>query len=238
MNIRKAEMRDLIALQQCSICVLAENYPMVLWSLILREWSELAYLAEDDSGKIVGCCICTIDPVPGNEYVMYGSVTSLFVSRPYRRLGLAKGLMDAVRDAIFTIYEDVLFIELTVRETNRVARTLYEDVLGYTKQCKVPNYYEDEDAWQMRLLRPGETEESVDKHLRRYKRAWERDEKERMEEDENDIETLDNLLAESDQEAKKKQSKRSNVLAAIREVWATKMRRLAARKVRRTTSMP
>ncbi|KAH7887219.1 acyl-CoA N-acyltransferase [Phlebopus sp. FC_14] len=248
MNIRRAEMSDLIALQQCNLCVIPENYLMAVWSWIRFKWPEITYLAEDDTGKIVGCCLCLVEPVAKETFATYGLIYSLFVSRPYRRLGLAKGLMDAARDAIFGLYEEVRFIELSVRETNVAARTLYKDVLGYKPLRKVENEYGNEDGWRMRLLRSDQTEESVAEYLAKEERLWRKVQKRKQKESEQkeqkpeEIDDLPEMYEEGLEEQQRNRARRhwERISAVFRDAWATvhHVGELATRELRRTTSMP
>jgi N-terminal acetyltransferase B complex catalytic subunit len=82
----------------------------------------------------------------------HGHVTAVTVAPSYRRLGLAKTMMDElerVTDAVYRGY----FVDLFVRVSNDVAIGMYER-LGYSVYRRVVEYYsgnapgeKDEDAF-------------------------------------------------------------------------------------------
>lgn len=55
----------------------------------------------------------------------HGHITSLAVKRSYRRLGLAKKLMDQAARAMVETY-NARYVSLHVRVTNRAALSLYQ----------------------------------------------------------------------------------------------------------------
>ncbi|VDM42152.1 unnamed protein product [Toxocara canis] len=80
----------------------------------------------------------------------HGHITSLAVKRSYRRLGLARKLMDQTARVMIEIY-NVRFVTLHVRVTNRAALNLYENSLGFSICHVEAKYYADgEDAYAMR----------------------------------------------------------------------------------------
>lgn len=82
----------------------------------------------------------------------HGHVTAVTVAPNYRRLGLAKTMMDElerVTDAVYRGY----FVDLFVRVSNDIAIRLYEGI-GYSVYRRVVDYYnaskpdeKDEDAF-------------------------------------------------------------------------------------------
>ena len=103
----------------------------------------------------------------------HGHVTALTVQPTYRRLGLARKLMNLLEEvsekkntwfvgkllSIFIslfILSHIIILDLFVRQTNTVAHELYKN-LGYTTYRRVLNYYGasskdglEEDAYDMR----------------------------------------------------------------------------------------
>lgn len=93
----------------------------------------------------------------GREQNWHGHVTAVTVAPEYRRLGLGARLMsflERVSDA-----KQCLFVDLFVRQSNKVAHTMYGK-LGYVVYRRVLQYYQagaddatfvnDEDAFDMR----------------------------------------------------------------------------------------
>ena len=79
----------------------------------------------------------------------HGHVSALTISTKYRRIGLAKLLMDDLERA--SDQEACFFVDLFVRKSNQVAITMYRK-LGYEIYRTVLEYYSDdgEDAYDMR----------------------------------------------------------------------------------------
>lgn len=75
----------------------------------------------------------------GSPHDFHGHVTALTVAPEYRRLSLARVLMNFLE----TVSDDVyggLFVDLYVRCTNKIAIDLYEG-LGYSVYRRVREYY-------------------------------------------------------------------------------------------------
>ena len=84
----------------------------------------------------------------------HGHVTAVTVQPTYRRLGLARKLMNLLENV--SEKKNAWFVDLFVRETNVVAKELYTK-LGYNVYRRVLNYYGssgkdgmEEDAFDMR----------------------------------------------------------------------------------------
>ena len=90
---------------------------------------QLSQVAYDDEGNIAGYVLAKMDD-DAPEDAPKGHITSLAVKRTFRRLGIAKKLMDQAARAMVENY-DALACSLHVREGNRAARALYEGTLGF-----------------------------------------------------------------------------------------------------------
>lgn len=96
------QAEDLLAMQNCNLHNLPENYSLVFWLYHFTTWPALSYVAEDTSGgpgkrKIVGYVLGKMEENPGKDGP-HGHVTSLSVLRSYRRLGIAHKLMKLSRE--------------------------------------------------------------------------------------------------------------------------------------------
>ena len=69
----------------------------------------------------------------GEDKLWHGHVSAVTVAPSYRRLGLAKTLMDDFEQLCVNTYQ-AYFVDLFVRETNHLAQEMYEK-FGYST-CK------------------------------------------------------------------------------------------------------
>lgn len=116
----------------------------------LLTWPQLSYVAEHN-GQIVGYVLAKMDEDAGSEKnPPHGHITSLAVRRNYRRLGLAKKLMDQSAYAMVESFK-AKFCSLHVRVSNRAALNLYKETLKFNIDDTEKGYYADgEDAYKMK----------------------------------------------------------------------------------------
>ncbi|KAN0091327.1 Acyl-CoA N-acyltransferase [Tylopilus felleus] len=177
MNLRRVQVNDLVKLLTCNLNNIPENYYMKYWEYMILNWPELSFLAEDETGKVVGYVLSSIEPEEAEPYAQVGSINSLSVLRPYRRLGLAQRLMNLSKDAMLRDHVAIECVQLHVRRSNRPALSLYNK-LGYKYLRTEVKYYADhEDAFIMRLqLRPKNPEQQPERPSsdtqRRTRRTW------------------------------------------------------------------
>ena len=93
-SIRRAKHEDLLAMQQCNLFCLPENYHLKYWLYHILSWPPLQHVAEDANGKIVGYVLAKMEE---EDPELHGHVTSLAVLRSHRKLGLATKLMSMSR---------------------------------------------------------------------------------------------------------------------------------------------
>ena len=72
----------------------------------------------------------------GEGPLWHGHVSAVTVAPAYRRLGLAKMLMDDFEQLCVDTY-DAFFVDLFVRESNKVAQGMYEKFGYSTCECMV-----------------------------------------------------------------------------------------------------
>lgn len=90
----------------------------------------------------------------GEGNLWHGHVSALTVAPEYRRLGLAKTLMDYFETVC--ISQNAFFVDLFVRSSNYLAIQMYEK-FGYSTYRRVLGYYSGElpeDALDMRKAMP------------------------------------------------------------------------------------
>lgn len=147
MNIRQAVPEDLLAIQACNLACLPENYQMKYYFYHILSWPQLMFVAEDANGRIVGYVLSKMEE---EFYIVHGHITSLAVLRPYRKMGLARRLMQCAHSAMKETFE-AEYVSLHVRKSNAAAKHLYIETLGYEIHDVEAKYYADaEDAYDMR----------------------------------------------------------------------------------------
>jgi len=203
-QLRLATRTDVNSIQACNLACLPENYNAQFYASHLRQWPDLALVAEDVSGtakdsssnnnnlsvadqdrnprfhfsspypnslnsrshprqraepKIVAYVLGKVETRPvvdyenplqnNNRVETLGHVTSLAVRDEYRRLGIAKSLMNQLHHHLY-LHRGVEACGLHVRTSNQAACRLYQRD-GYEVAQIIPSYYQDgEDAFFMR----------------------------------------------------------------------------------------
>ncbi|KAL3701641.1 hypothetical protein R1sor_019663 [Riccia sorocarpa] len=152
--IRQATVDDLLAMQNCNLLCLPENYQMKYYLYHILSWPQLLYVAEDYNKKIVGYVLAKMEE---ESTICHGHITSLAVLRTHRKLGLATKLMNAAQRAMQEVF-GAEYVSLHVRKSNRAAFHLYTETLGYKISDIEAKYYADgEDAFDMQKeLKPKE----------------------------------------------------------------------------------
>lgn len=166
-TVRIATMQDIPAIRNCNLETLPENYSDEFYRRHLFTWPRLAIVAEKDN-KLIGYTLGRVDTqsalriasssssVPDigtyTPPVTVGHVASIAVYPPYRKLGVARSLMDMLHTEIANHESPVDTVSLHCRVSNAQAIRLYSGHFPYQCVSVVPEYYADrEDAWLMRL---------------------------------------------------------------------------------------
>lgn len=152
-TLRQFEMNDLFKFNNINLDVLTETYNMPFYLYYMSRWPEAFTVAEAPGGDLMGYMLGKSE---GKDELWHGHVSAVTVAPTYRRLGLAKTLMDDLEEMSTNVY-NAFFVDLFVRASNTLAINMYEK-LGYVKYRRVIEYYsgEDstEDAWDMRKALP------------------------------------------------------------------------------------
>ncbi|KAF8310844.1 N-acetyltransferase [Clavulina sp. PMI_390] len=126
-------------------------YSINFYLTYLAKWPELCCMQDAPNGRNMGYVIGKAEGA-GTEW--HGHVTAITVAPEYRRLGLARKMMELLE----RISDDVChgyFVDLFVRPSNRRAIEMYEG-MGYSVWRRIKSYYEgidgskDEDAFDLR----------------------------------------------------------------------------------------
>jgi N-terminal acetyltransferase B complex catalytic subunit len=158
-TIRAFQANDLFKFNHINLDPLTETYHNPFYTQYMAQWPSMCATFEDPSGRLMGY---VLGKAEGYRDLWHGHVTAVTVSPEYRRLGVAKRLMDYLEDVSEAQYNG-FFVDLFVRISNALAIQMYTN-LGYVVFRRVLGYYsgEGEDAFDMRkALKRDEGKKSV-----------------------------------------------------------------------------
>jgi len=151
-TIRRFEISDLLKFNNINLDVLTETYSMPFYLSYMSQWPEAFTAAEAPDGSLMGYMLGKAE---GMDSLWHGHVSAVTVAPTYRRLGLAKTLMDDFEQMCTNVY-NAFFVDLFVRVSNQLAISMYEKFC-YIKYRQVIGYYngdDPEDAFDMRKALP------------------------------------------------------------------------------------
>ena len=151
-TLREFRMDDLLKFNHINLDVLTETYNGAFYMSYLSQWPESFVVAESAHGDLMGY---VIGKAEGEQKLWHGHVSAVTVAPSYRRLGLAKTLMDYFETISVKTY-NAYFVDLFVRASNHLAIGMYEK-FGYVAYRRVLGYYSGElpeDALDMRKALP------------------------------------------------------------------------------------
>lgn len=141
-------MVDLFKFNNVNLDVLTETFNMPFYLSYLSQYPEVFTVAEAPDKSVMGYMLAKSE---GVGKLWHGHVSAVTVAPTYRRLGLAKELMNDLESISENVY-NAYFVDLFVRSSNILAISMYEK-FGYVKYRRVVGYYsgdDAEDAWDMR----------------------------------------------------------------------------------------
>ncbi|KAF8471839.1 acyl-CoA N-acyltransferase [Kalaharituber pfeilii] len=153
-SLRPFSALDLFSFNLTNLDILTENYDIKFYLSYLARWPTLFTAVESPEKNLMGYIMGKTE---GRSTDWHGHVTALSISPTYRRLGLARTLMNEL-ERITQDVADGYFVDLFVRVSNRIAIGMYRQ-LGYSVYRRVVGYYsgdggpgngDDEDAYDMR----------------------------------------------------------------------------------------
>ncbi|KAI8608648.1 N-acetyltransferase 5-like protein [Chytriomyces sp. MP71] len=154
--LRRFSADDLFSFNNINLDPLTETYNISFYLGYLAQWPDYFVMAESSSGASMGYIMGKAE---GARELWHGHVTALTVAPEYRRMNLARRLM-AVLESVSEHLYDTYFVDLFVRQSNRVAIGMYER-FGYTVYRTVLGYYSNgpgdknaENAYDMRKALP------------------------------------------------------------------------------------
>ncbi|KAJ8325815.1 hypothetical protein BDV3_000948 [Batrachochytrium dendrobatidis] len=150
--IRRFVADDLFKFNNINLDPLTETYNLSFYLGYLAQWPDLCMTAENANGTLMSYIIGKAE---GHDELWHGHVTALTVAPEFRRLGLARTLMNFLERVSEKVY-NTYFVDLFVRSSNSLAIGMYEN-FGYTTYRRVLDYYtghDPEDALDMRKALP------------------------------------------------------------------------------------
>eukprot|EP00835_Amoeboradix_gromovi_P006348 NODE_730_length_4741_cov_0.379362.p3 type:complete len:173 gc:universal NODE_730_length_4741_cov_0.379362:3674-4192(+) len=155
-TLRRFKATDIFDLSLINLDPLTENYNISFYLQYLSWWPNYNKILLSDSCTPMSYLLAKTE---GTEEWWHGHVTAITTASLYRRQGLAKMLMfelEKIGDE-----NNCYFIDLFVRSSNSLAIEMYES-LGYVVYRRVLDYYDDEDALDMRKsLKRDESKKSM-----------------------------------------------------------------------------
>jgi N-terminal acetyltransferase B complex catalytic subunit len=106
---------------------LTETYNMSFYMSYMSKQPEAFTVAESPNNDLMGYMLGKAE---GDGNLWHGHVSAVTVAPMYRRLGLAKTLMDDFENLCIQKY-NAYFVDLFVRTSNKVAQGMYEK-FGYS----------------------------------------------------------------------------------------------------------
>jgi len=153
--LRPFKATDLFKFNNINLDLWTETYGINFYLGYLSRWPDLCCVQESPSGRMMGY---VLGKAEGSGMEWHGHVTALSIAPEYRRLSLARKLMNTLEQVSDDSYRG-FFVDLYVRCTNSIAIGMYEG-LGYSVYRRVREYYgslglgrnskDEEDAFDMR----------------------------------------------------------------------------------------
>jgi len=153
--LRPFKATDLFKFNNVNLDIWTETYGISFYLTYLSRWPDLCSVQEAPSGRMMGYIFGKAE---GDGLEHHGHVTAITVAPEYRRLGLARKMMNLLELVSDDVYKG-FFVDLYVRCTNELAINMYEG-FGYSVYRRVEQYYgslglgraakDEEDAFDMR----------------------------------------------------------------------------------------
>lgn len=149
-TFRQFHLDDLFRFNNINFDELTETYNLNFYLTYMSRWPESFTVAEAANKDLIGYLIGKTE---GANKEWHGHVSAVTVAPIYRRIGIARNLMNLYEELSNHLY-NAYFVDLFVRKENVLAISMYEK-LGYIKYRRVLDYYiedngETKDAWDMR----------------------------------------------------------------------------------------
>lgn len=148
---------DLLDLNSVNLDVLTENYYLGFYLQYLCDWPSMFFKSTSPNGD--KCTGYMMGKAEGKGPEWHSHITAVTVDFDYRRLGLARELVDHLRVCSEQANYNCYFMDLYVRASNKLAIDMYKKfdfavfrrVVGYYSSGEDTSCSSDEDAFDMRM---------------------------------------------------------------------------------------
>ena len=146
-STRRFRPFDLFSFNQVNLDKLTETYSLGFYYQYMQAWPEFQQVIYSPDHKIMSYILGKTE---GVDTKWHGHVSAVTVAPEYRRMGLAKKLMNYL-ERLSDDVNQCYFVDLFVRKSNLVAINMYER-FGYVVYRTILGYYDEgkEDAYDMR----------------------------------------------------------------------------------------
>ena len=140
-SIRQFCLSDLLIFGNVNMDSFTETFHTSFYGQYILTWSELCPIISNSLGKVQGYLLGKVEGNQDNNLVKnwHGHNSAVTVAREFRRLGIAKKLMDYFEEKCIKTH-NAYYIDLFVRESNNVAINMYKN-LGYIVYRTILKYY-------------------------------------------------------------------------------------------------
>lgn len=121
-SLRPFRADDLFKFNHINLDPLTETYNIPFYMSYMAKWPSLCGVYEDSNGRMMGYILGKAE---GERELWHGHVTAVTVSPEYRRLGVAKNLMNFLENGS-TVSYNCYFVDLFVRVSNKLAQVMYK----------------------------------------------------------------------------------------------------------------
>lgn len=140
-------MEDLFEINPVNLDPLTENFNLLFYFQYLIDWPSLFFKSTEirnnhhnGSGQSISGYMMGKTEGQLSKKEWHTHITAVTIDEQYRRIGLASDLCTNLENITAVKPHETLFVDLFVKVTNDVARTLYEK-LGYSVYRRVVGYY-------------------------------------------------------------------------------------------------
>lgn len=130
---------DLLSLSAVNLDVLTENYYISFYLGYLCKWPSMFFKSENADGVCTGYMMGKAEGLQKN---WHSHITAVTVSYDYRRIGLARRLVEQLVTSSEDSAYDCYFMDLFVRSTNSLAINMYRG-FGFDIFQRVVGYYDE-----------------------------------------------------------------------------------------------
>ncbi|KAG9318749.1 acyl-CoA N-acyltransferase [Chiua virens] len=134
--IRPFMATDMFKFNNINLDIWTETYGVSFYLSYLSRWPDLCCVQEAHSGRMMGYILGKAE---GTSNEWHGHITAVTVAPEYRRLSLARSLVNRLELVSDEHYKG-FFVDLYVRCNNALAISMYEG-FGYSVYRRVREYY-------------------------------------------------------------------------------------------------